>query len=67
MPIEFEGETYLTVKEAADYLGISKPTFYANVKPYVTEYRIGALRRVHYRQSDLERFRGVSPVDRSQE
>lgn len=64
MPLQVDNEIYLTVKESVEYLGISKPTFYENVKPEINEYRLGAWRRIYYRQSELDRFRGASPVRR---
>jgi hypothetical protein len=63
MPVRIEGELYYNASEAADYLGISRPTFNKNVKPYLPEYRYGAFRRVVYRESDLDHYRGVRRVD----
>lgn len=63
MPLIIEGETYLTAAEAARYLGISRPTFHQNVRPYISEYQLGAFRRTYYRQSELDRFRGVRKRD----
>ncbi len=63
MPIEINGERYYTVTEAAKYLGISRPTFYENVQSKIPEFKHGALRRIYYRQSDLDKFKGIHPVE----
>ena len=67
MPLIIEGETYLSAAEAAKYLGISRPTFYQNIQPYISEYKHGALRRIYYRQSELDRFRGIRKLDSDEE
>ena len=67
MPLIIEGETYLSASEAAKYLGISRPTFYQNVQPYIPEYRHGSLKRIYYRQSDLDRYRGIYKIDSEEE
>lgn len=61
MPIVVDGEQYYTAKEAAEYLGIARDTFYRNVKDRLQTYRYGALRREYFRQSDLDKFRGIRP------
>lgn len=64
MPIEVEGEIYHTATEAAKYLGISKDTFYQNVKNRLKSYKLGAFKRIYYRQSDLDRIkRNVTPLE----
>ncbi len=63
MTVEKDGEKYYTAAEAAEYLGISRPTFNKNVKPNLPEYKHGALRRIVYRQSDLDKFKGIHPVE----
>jgi excisionase family DNA binding protein len=65
MTIEKNGETYYSSTEAAEYLGISRPTFNRNVKPQLREYRYGALMRIYYRQVDLDHFRGMKEVDQN--
>jgi excisionase family DNA binding protein len=65
MTIEKNGETYYSITEAADYIGISRPTFNRNVKPSLREYRYGALKRIYYRQRDLDQFRGMQEVDQN--
>lgn len=60
--VELEGETYLIAIRAAEYIGVSRNLFYANVKPFVPAHKIGARRRKHYKRSDLERFRVVEMV-----
>ncbi len=63
MPIDVNGETYYNVTESAKYLHVSKPTFYKNVQPRITEYRLGAFNRPYYRKSDLDKYLGVRPAD----
>jgi excisionase family DNA binding protein len=62
LPLEIDGEIYYTAAEAARYLSIARDTFYRNVKDRLQTYRHGALRREYFRQSDLDRFRGVHPA-----
>lgn len=63
MPIEIDGEMYYTVTEAAEYLNISRETFYQSVKKRLQPYRVGVLKRLHYRKSDLDEFTGAEPVE----
>ena len=67
LPIKVDGEYYYTAKEAAEYLGISRDTFYRNVKDRLPAYNYGALRREYFRQSDLDRFRGIRPAEEDQQ
>jgi excisionase family DNA binding protein len=61
------GETYYTGSEAARYLGIARDTFNRNVRGKIPVYHVGALRREYYRQSDLDRYRGVTPVEENEQ
>jgi excisionase family DNA binding protein len=63
LSLSVDGENYYTAKEAAEYLGISRDTFYRNVKDRLPTYNYGALRRQYFRQSDLDRFKGIRPAD----
>ena len=65
MPLERDGEVYVTASEAAKYLDISRETFYNNVQPHLQQYSFGAFRRLYYRRSDLDRYRDGRPVDRN--
>lgn len=67
MPLIIDGETYLSAAEAAKYLSISRPTFYQNIQPHISEYKHGALKRIYYRQSDLEKYRGIRKIDSDEE
>ncbi len=67
MTVEKDGEIYYSAVEAAAYLGISRPTFNKNVRSQLPEYRIGAFRRVVYRQSDLDQYKGVKRVNGEEE
>ena len=62
MPLQINGETYLIAAEAARYLGIARETFYKNVKERLQPYQHGILKRVYYRQSDLDRLQSVRPI-----
>jgi excisionase family DNA binding protein len=61
------GEVYYTASEAARYLGIARDTFNRNVKGNIRTYRIGALKREYYRQSDLDRYKGVTPIGENEQ
>ena len=63
LPITVDGETYYTAKEAAQYLGIARDTFYRNVRNRLPTYHYGAFRREYFRQSDLDRYRGIRPAE----
>lgn len=60
--VEIDGEIYLIATKAAEYLGISRCQFYSSVKANIHAYKIGARRRKHYKQSDLQQFRVVEMV-----
>lgn len=66
MPIQIGGETYYTAAEAARYLGISRDTFYRNVRAKLQVYKHGALRRDYFRQSELDKFKGIYPAEESE-
>jgi excisionase family DNA binding protein len=63
MTLEVEGETYYTAAEAAKFLGISRDTFYRTVRAQLIPYQVGVLKRTYYKQSDLEKLKGVRPVE----
>lgn len=67
MPIEIGGDIYYTASEAARYLGIARDTFYRNVRDKLQVYKHGALRRDYFRQSDLDKFRGIYPAEETEE
>lgn len=60
--IQIGDETYLLAAAAARYIGISRPTFYNNVKHLLVPYKFGARKLKHYRKNDLEQFKNVQPV-----
>lgn len=65
MPIQVNHETYYTASEAANYLDISRTTFYKNVQPHLQEYKFGILRRIYYRQADLDQY--LRPMESEKE
>ncbi len=65
-PITAEGERLYTAKEAIGYLDIPQDAFYRYVKNRIPAYHYGALRRKYFRQSDLDRYRGMWPVGEDQ-
>lgn len=67
MPIQIDGETYYTAAEAARYLGISRDTFYRNVREKIQVYKHGALRRDYFRQSELDKFKGIYPAEENRD
>lgn len=65
MPIEIDGEDYLTAGEAADYLGVSPTTFVKfqrefRLKAYT---RAGAGQRKFFRKRDLDPIKQYKPLD----
>lgn len=64
MPVERNGEVYVTASEAAKYLGVSRETFYNNVQPQLQAYQLGAFKRLYYRRSDLDKFKDARPFDK---
>ncbi len=67
MPMEINGVIYYTAAEAARYLGVSRDAFTRNVKPHLQSYKHGALRREYFRQSDLDAYRGIRPVEEDEQ
>ena len=63
MPIEASGNIYYTASEAARYLGVSRDTFYRNVREKLQVYKHGALRRDYFRQSELDKFSGIHSAE----
>jgi hypothetical protein len=57
--IEFEGVVYCNAAAAARFLGIKRCMFYTNVKGQLRQYKVGARRRLLYRQHDLEKFNTI--------
>jgi excisionase family DNA binding protein len=68
MPVVKNNETYYTAAEAAQYLGISRDTFYRSVRQRLTGYQLGVFKRTYYRKSDLDALQqGVYPVEPEEE
>jgi excisionase family DNA binding protein len=66
LPLVVEGENYYTAKEAAEYLGIARDTFYRNIRNRLPTYHYGAFRRDYFRQSDLDRYKGIRPAEKDE-
>ena len=68
MPETENGEVYLTVEEATEYLGVSRDTLerYARAG-HLTKYRRGVTRRIYYKQSELDRLNRFRPIDQDQD
>ena len=60
--IEYNGETYLTVSEIAQRLGISWGTCRINVLQHIQQCYLPGRKRVHYRLLDVEHFAQVRMV-----
>ena len=63
MSLDVDGELYFSATEAAKYLGISRDTFYQNVRDRLQPYKHGALKRIYYRQTDLDKIKGIIPIE----
>ena len=64
--IIYEGEEYLTVKEAAKLLGVKRATLYAYVsRGLIRSYRRGIKRQRLYRRAELEALLRVEPGARA--
>ena len=63
MSLDVDGEQYFSATEAAKYLGISRDTFYENVRDKLQPYKHGALKRVYYRRADLDKIKGIVPIE----
>ena len=58
VPIEIEGQVYLTQREARKYLGIARETFVKNVEPHLRVYRDDLHpSQILFLQSDLDQFK----------
>ncbi|HEX3643511.1 MAG TPA: helix-turn-helix domain-containing protein [Ktedonobacteraceae bacterium] len=66
MPITENGEVFYTAKEAAKFLNISRETFYNNVKDRLQPYTVGVLKRIRYKETDLEALKGIRPIEPTQ-
>lgn len=62
VPLEIGNETYYTATEAAQYLQISRDTFYENVRNKLQPYKPGARKRIYYRRSELDKYLEVEPL-----
>ena len=67
LPITVDGENYYTEKVAAEYLGIARDTFYRNVRNRLPTYHYGAFRREYFRQTDLDRYKGIRPAEEDEQ
>lgn len=66
LPITVDNEIYCTAAEAARDLRISRDTFHRNVEPQLQSYKFGVLRRIYYKNSDLDKFKGIHAVENKQ-
>ena len=57
------GERLYTAKEAIEYLDLSQDAFYRYVKNWLPTYHYGAFRREYFRQTDLDRYKGIRPAE----
>jgi len=67
MPRIEHGDVYLTAQEAANYLRISRTAFQHNIRPHVQGYQFPGLKRVFFKQADLDQFKGARPVKKREE
>jgi hypothetical protein len=55
-------DTYLVATEAAKELKVSRVTFYKRYRRLLQAFRIGELRRAHYKLSDVAQLNSVEPM-----
>lgn len=64
MPIEINQETYLSTKEACNYLGVSRETLNNMVQDgSLQKYKQGFARTVYYKQTELDNLRNMRKID----
>lgn len=61
---EETGEIYHTKKSAADFLNITRYRFTVYVQPYVSTFKLPTLKRVLYKQSEIQTFRQIVSLAR---
>lgn len=64
MPTTMNNELYLNKTEAAEFLGVSFPTFEKNFEPRLQRYRSPRRSNVIlFKKSDLEELNRVTPIE----
>jgi len=65
MPIIIDGEEYLSIEEACDYLGgISRETLRRRTQTAgIQKFTRGITRNVYYRKVDLDKLNELRPVE----
>lgn len=64
MPTTMNGEIFLNKTEAAEFLGVSFPTFEKNFEPKLTRYRSPRRSNVIlFKRSDLEAINKIEPIE----
>ena len=59
-----DGEVYLTLKEAGEYLKVSRQTIFSYVnKGLLIRYERGAPRRTLYKKSELDKLKQIKPKE----
>lgn len=54
--LKIRGEVYLNASEASERLGKSRVTFYKRYRDNLKAFKIGNLKRVYYKASDLDKL-----------
>jgi excisionase family DNA binding protein len=64
MPIPLDGDEFLTIPEACEYLGIGRQALRLRARDHgIRAYKQGVTSRVYYKKSDLDRMKAFRPVD----
>lgn len=56
-PLIIDGKRLLNATQAADYLGVSRKTFYKRYVPHLTEQHLPNYARVYYLEDELNKFK----------
>jgi excisionase family DNA binding protein len=68
MPMEMNNETYYSVNEACEYLGIARDTLYRRIKEgRLQKYTYGLKNRVYFRLADLDALKELHPAETDRE
>jgi excisionase family DNA binding protein len=64
MPMVVNNEVYLDTEEAYKHLGVSRQTLNKYVRQRkLTQYKPGVGQTVYYKQSELDLFKAMHPVE----
>ena len=67
MTLRYQGEVYLTGREAAKFFQVSHTTFYERYAPSLAKHEIPGYDREYYKKSELENYQGPQVVRSEQD